>query len=81
MIQPDRRQILTMFSQQSKKSRPPNGDSLTVVAKKGQKPPTPVTSNLNFYLFYTPISPSLRLIFSLLFLNNPLIDLKPFMNG
>ena len=57
MIQPDRRQILTMFSQQSKKSRPPNGDSLTVVAKKGQKPPTPVTSSLNFYLSYTPISP------------------------
>ena len=36
MIQPDRRQILTMFSQQSKKSRPPNGDSLTVVAKNCQ---------------------------------------------
>ena len=33
MIQPDRRQILTMFSQQSKKPRPPNGDSLTVVTK------------------------------------------------
>ena len=81
MIQPDRRQILTMFSQQSKKSRPPNGDSLTVVAKKDQKPPTPVTSSLNFYLSYTPISPSLRLIFSLLFLNNPLINLNSFMNG
>ena len=80
MIQPDRRQILTMFSQQSKKSRPPNGDSLTVVAKKGQKPPTPVTSNLNFYLFYTPISPSLRLIFSLLFLDNSLIDFQAFMD-
>lgn len=33
------------------------------------------------YLSHTPISPSLRLIFSLLFLNNPLINLKPFMNG
>ena len=30
---------------------------------------------------YTQINSSLRFIFSLLFLNNPLIDLKPFMNG
>ena len=30
---------------------------------------------------YTQISPSLRLIFSPLFLNNPLINLKSFMNG
>lgn len=33
MIQPDSRQILTMFLQRSKKSRPSNGESLTVVAK------------------------------------------------
>ena len=41
--------------------------------------------NSNFHSFFqlshTKISSSLRLIFSLFFLNNLLIDFKPFMNG
>lgn len=44
MIQPDRQQILTMFSQQSKKSRPQNGGSLAMVAKI-------VRTQLNIVLF------------------------------